>query len=124
MQNGTHGILLFAHGSRDARWREPVEAVARRVAEQDPAAQVACAYLELVEPDLPTAAAQMVGNGVASIRVVPLFLGMGKHVREDLPLLLTQLRQAHPAVAFELRKAVGEEPALVDLLARIALTEG
>ena len=118
------GILLFAHGSRDARWREPVEAVARRVAERDPAAQVACAYLELVEPDLPTAAAQMVQNGATSIRVVPLFLGIGKHVREDLPRLLAELRQANPKVNFTLGKAVGEEPALIDLLAQIALAQG
>ncbi len=124
MNDDAHGILLFAHGSRDARWREPVEAVARRVAERDPAAQVACAYLELVEPDLPTAAARMVHNGAASIRVVPLFLGMGKHVREDLPLILTELRKAHPAVRFSLGKAVGEEPALIDLLAQIALAQG
>ena len=121
MSSGAHGILLFAHGSRDARWREPVEAVARRVAERDPAAQVACAYLELVEPDLRTAAARMVHNGAVAIRVVPMFLGIGKHVREDLPLLLTELRQAHPAVTFSLQRAVGEEPALVDLLAQIAL---
>ena len=124
MSDGARGILLFAHGSRDARWREPVEAVAQRVAERDPAAQVACAYLELVEPDLPTAAAQMVRNGATSIRVVPLFLGIGKHVREDLPQLLAGLRQAHPTVNFTLGKAVGEEPALIDLLAQIALAQG
>ena len=124
MTASARGILLFAHGSRDARWREPVEAVARRVAERDPAAQVACAYLELVEPDLPTAAAQMARHGVREIRVVPLFLGIGKHVREDLPLLLTQLQQAHPAVRFSLQRAVGEEPALIDLLAQIALAKG
>lgn len=124
MVNGTRGILLFAHGSRDARWREPVEAVARRVAERDPAAQVACAYLELVEPDLPTAAAQMVRDGAAEIRVVPLFLGIGKHVREDLPMLLAGLKASHPGVRFTLQRAVGEEPALVDLLAQIALSGG
>ena len=123
MDAGTRGILLFAHGSRDARWREPVEAVARRVSEHDPAAQVACAYLELVEPDLPTAAARMVRDGALQIRVVPLFLGMGKHVREDLPRLLAQLRSAHPTVQFELQRAVGEETELVDLLARIALAQ-
>ncbi|MET0541459.1 MAG: CbiX/SirB N-terminal domain-containing protein [Variovorax sp.] len=122
--SGERGILLFAHGSRDARWREPVEAVARRVAEQDAASQVACAYLELIEPDLPTAAARMVANGARSVRVVPLFLGMGKHVREDLPRLLETLRAAHPEVAFELQKAVGEDPRLIDLMARLALAEG
>jgi len=121
---GERGILLFAHGSRDVRWREPVEAVARGVWEREPAARVACACVGAVEPDLPTAAAQMVAGGARSVRVVPLFLGMGKHLREDLPLLLEQLRAAHPAVDFSLHKAVGEEPELIDLMARIALAQG
>lgn len=124
MMGEARGIVLFAHGSRDARWREPVEAVARRIAERDPTVQVACAYLELVAPDLPTATARMAASGVRSIRVVPLFLGMGRHVREDLPRLLEQLRAAHPAVAFSLQNAVGEDPRVIDLLAQIALSQG
>jgi sirohydrochlorin cobaltochelatase len=115
------GIVLFAHGSRDARWRAPVEAVARRVAELDPSARVACAYLELVEPDLHGAAAGLIASGANAIRVVPLFLGIGKHLREDLPRLLDVLRAMYPAVDFSLVQAVGEEPEVIDLLARLAL---
>jgi sirohydrochlorin cobaltochelatase len=119
----TRGILLFAHGSRDARWREPIEAVARRIQAQDATIHVACAYLELVAPDLPTAARTIIALGARSIRVVPLFLGMGKHVREDLPQLLADLRHANPLVDFSLGTAVGEEPEVIDLLARIALKD-
>ncbi|WP_295375907.1 CbiX/SirB N-terminal domain-containing protein [uncultured Pseudacidovorax sp.] len=117
----TRGIVLFAHGSRDAQWREPVEAVARRVAEQAADARVRCAYLELVAPDLPAAVADLVAEGVASIHVVPLFLGMGRHAREDLPLLMAELRQQHPAVQFTQAPAVGQDPAVIDLLAQLAL---
>jgi len=115
------GIVLFAHGSRDARWREPVEAVARRVAQRAPQAAVRCAYLELVQPDLPAAVAELATQGVASIRVVPLFLGMGRHVREDLPRLVEDLQAAHPGIAFTLAGAVGEDPSVIDLLAELAL---
>jgi len=121
MQERAPGIVLLAHGSRDARWREPVEAVARRVAESAPAALVRCAYLELSQPDLRSAMAELVAAGVASVRVVPLFLGMGKHLREDLPRLLEELRALHPQVPVQLARAVGEEPEVLDLLARVAL---
>ena len=114
-------VVLFAHGSRDARWREPVEAVARRMTTRQPAVPVACAYLELVEPDLPTAAGRLIADGARSLRVVPLFLGMGKHVREDLPALVDALRAAHPDVVFSLAPAVGETTEVIDLLADIAL---
>ncbi|AMM26279.1 sirohydrochlorin chelatase [Variovorax sp. PAMC 28711] len=115
------GIVLFAHGSRDPRWREPVEAVARQVAALAPTARVVCAYLEFIEPDLPTAASALIASGANAIKVVPLFLGMGKHVREDLPALLDALRIAHPTVDFTLARAVGEDPDVIDLLAKTAL---
>ncbi|MBW8716053.1 CbiX/SirB N-terminal domain-containing protein [Variovorax paradoxus] len=114
------GIVLLAHGSRDERWREPIEAVAARVTALDPQARVACAYMELAAPDLRTAAAALIASGARRLRVVPLFLGMGKHAREDLPLQVDALRQTWPQVDFQLAGIVGEEPELVDLLARIA----
>nr|WP_315427333.1 CbiX/SirB N-terminal domain-containing protein [uncultured Albidiferax sp.] len=117
------GIILFAHGSRDPLWRRPMEAVAAQVAATDPQVQVLCAYLELTQPDLPSAAQQLVAQGVQQLTVVPLFLGVGKHVREDLPQLMDGLRQAHPDIEIVLQPSVGENQALVSLLARIALGE-
>jgi sirohydrochlorin cobaltochelatase len=114
------GIVLLAHGSRDARWRAPIEAVAARLTALDPQARVACAYMELATPDLHTAAAALIASGAKALRIVPLFLGMGKHAREDLPLQVEALRQAWPDLDFELARTVGEEPELIDLLARIA----
>ena len=114
------GIILLAHGSRDERWRAPIEAVAARVTALDPQARVVCAYMELATPDLRTAAAALIASGARSLRVVPLFLGMGKHAREDLPLQLETLRGTWPNVEFQLANIVGEEPELVELLARIA----
>ena len=80
-----HAIILFAHGSRDALWRRPIEAVANQIKQLSPDTQVACAYLELTEPDLQTTVAGLVQTGVNAIRIVPMFLGVGRHAREDLP---------------------------------------
>ncbi|MBS3997049.1 MAG: CbiX/SirB N-terminal domain-containing protein [Hydrogenophaga sp.] len=115
------GVIVFAHGSRDPLWRLPVEAVAQQIARSDPAARVSCAYLELCEPDIDTAAAGLIAQGATHLRVLPLFFGMGKHAREDLPVLMQGLRQTHPAVRFEQLPAAGEDPRLTALLAQIAL---
>lgn len=120
-QSPARGIILFAHGSRDPLWKLPIEAVARRIHERQPGAQVACAYLELTTPDLPSVTAQMVREGAAQIRIVPMFLGVGRHAREDLPALLSQLQATHPEVEFELQPAVGEDPRLIDQIAQIAI---
>ena len=99
-----------------------MEAVAARAAALEPQAQVACAYLELMTPDLPTCAATMAAQGLQHITIVPMFLGVGRHAREDLPLILAGLKQQHPQIHFELRPAIGEDERVVDMLARIALS--
>ena len=114
-------IVLLAHGSRDPQWREPVEAVARRIAQQAPERPVRCAYLELAEPDLQTAAAELVAEGATALQVLPLFLGMGHHVREDLPRRVAQLQARFPQLSVTLRPAVGQHAELIDTLTRIAL---
>jgi sirohydrochlorin cobaltochelatase len=114
-------VIVFAHGSRDPLWRAPVEAVAEQIRRTDPHTAVSCAYLELCEPDLPHAAAQLIAGGASHIRLLPLFFGMGKHAREDLPELMQALRVEHPGVHFEQLPTAGEDPRLTALLAQIAL---
>jgi sirohydrochlorin cobaltochelatase len=77
----------------------------------------------MTEPDLPTTVARLVQAGVNVIRIVPMFLGVGRHAREDLPLLLQNLITQHPGVSFELRNAIGEEPELTRAMAAIALRD-
>ncbi|HEX5786321.1 MAG TPA: CbiX/SirB N-terminal domain-containing protein [Burkholderiaceae bacterium] len=114
-------VVLFAHGSRDPLWRAPIEAVAQAVRQQSPGTAVACAYLELCPPDLPQACQALMNQGATTVRVLPVFFGMGKHAREDLPELMAALRQQHPGTHFELLPAAGEHPALTQLLAHMAL---
>ena len=113
-------IVLFAHGSRDPLWHRPMQAVAARVAALQPDVPVACAYLELSTPSLSDAVAELVRQGCTQVRVVPMFLGVGKHVREDLPVLMAQLQHDHPQVRFDLQPAVGEQSAVLDALALAA----
>lgn len=116
------GLILFAHGSRNADWAAPFEAVAQRVRAARPDARVRLAFLELMAPDLAAAAAELAAAGCTRIAVVPLFLGTGGHVRRDLPKLVDGLRAAHPGVAFTLHGAAGETDLVIDALAAVALT--
>lgn len=115
------GIVLFAHGSRDPLWRAPIEAVAAHIRARQPDTPVHCAYLELCAPSLAEAAADLAAAGVRHLRVFPLFLGVGKHAREDLPQLIESLQAAHPGLEIELLPAAGENPQLIALMADIAL---
>ena len=115
------GLLLFAHGARDPRWALPFEDIARRVRAADPSVAVSLSYLEFMTPGLVDAGAALAAQGCERVEVLPLFLGAGGHVRKDLPILLEQLRSSHPAVAWVLRPAIGEDDAVVEAMAQCAL---
>jgi len=118
----TTGIILLAHGSRDEQWRLPIEAVALQIKQCEPAAQVRCAYLELCPPLLLDVAIDLIAGGALQLKVFPLFLGVGKHAREDLPRLIEQIRTAHPGVQVDLLPAAGEYAQMIAVLADIALS--
>ncbi len=115
-------IILFGHGSRDALWHLPIQAVAERIRITSPSTTVSCAYLELTEPSLGDAAADLIASDVSEITILPMFLGVGRHAREDLPALITELKQNHPHTSFQVQPAVGENSQVLDLLAEIALS--
>ncbi len=115
------GLILFAHGSRDPLWHTPLLAVRDRISREDPQLTVRCAYLELTEPDLPGCVQGLLDLGVQRIRILPMFLGMGRHAREDLPQLVAALRRDHPELTLEVLPALGEDPRLAELSCQIAL---
>jgi sirohydrochlorin cobaltochelatase len=117
------GLVLFAHGARDPRWREPFERLATKVREARPGLPVRLAFLELMTPDLRSAIEALAGAGCASIRVVPVFLGQGGHVRSDLPALFQDAVARHPQCRFQLAVAAGEDDAVLEALAEYCVRQ-
>ncbi|MFX7731764.1 CbiX/SirB N-terminal domain-containing protein, partial [Acinetobacter baumannii] len=70
-------LIRFAHGARDARWREPFDRLRDRLAAQQPDIDTRLAFLELMTPDLPGTIADLAANGTQSITIVPVFFGQG-----------------------------------------------
>ena len=116
-----HGLILLAHGARDPAWATPFEAVAARARTKAPEAIVRLAFLELMTPGLADVGAELAGLGCTRVDVVPVFLGMGGHVRRDVPAQLAGLRDAHPAVAWTLHPALGETAHVIAALADAAI---
>ena len=124
MINSPSAVVLFAHGSRDPLWRAPIDAVATEMARQSPQTAVRCAFLELTETSLADCVDALVAQGHSGIRIVPMFLGVGRHAREDLPLLVADLRARHPQLQLQLCAPIGEHPDLTRAMASIALQPG
>jgi sirohydrochlorin cobaltochelatase len=116
-EDSARAVILLDHGSREPEANAQLEAIARLVAARMPGRQIACAHLSLAAPTLAQAAGDCVAAGAREVTVVPCFIAAGRHVREDLPRLVAELRTAHPGVAFRLAAPLGAHPALADALA-------
>lgn len=115
------GVILFAHGARDPKWSEPFESLAARFAALEPAVPLSLAYLDFMTPDLPAAVRTLVGRGCDAITIVPAFLGVGGHVRRDVPQIVEAIAREHPRVALRIASALGEEPAVQDAMVRATI---
>jgi sirohydrochlorin cobaltochelatase len=114
----SHALVLLAHGSRDPAWVAPFERIAARVRETGTdAGEVALAYLEHARPDLAEAVDAVVARGARRVRVVPLFLGVGGHVRKDVPALVESARARHPGIEIAVTASLGESDAVLDAMA-------
>jgi sirohydrochlorin cobaltochelatase len=112
----SESIVLFAHGSRDRDWARPFQELARALSAKVEGS-VRLAFLELMRPSLDEAIAALVSEGATVIRIVPVFLGQGGHVKEDLPQLLDAARRRHPATQFSLEPPIGEQASVIEAIA-------
>jgi len=115
------GLVLFAHGARDARWAEPFLRLRERVAHAVPDSRVVLAYLEFMAPDLDAAITELSAAGCRDIAMVPVFLGQGGHLRDDVPNLLRRVAARHPECRVRLAIAAGEDDAVLDAIAAYCL---
>lgn len=75
------------------------------------------AFLELMQPSLPDCAAALHAEGVRRLRVVPVFLGAGGHLKEDLPRLAADLRARYPDLEITVEAPIGEQPEVIAAIA-------
>lgn len=114
-------LILFAHGARDPRWAGPFERLQQVTQAHLPSTSVRLAFLELMSPRLPETVAELVAAGCEQVTVVPVFLGQGGHVLRDLPLIVEQLHADHPGLAVKVADAVGENPQVLESIARYCI---
>jgi sirohydrochlorin ferrochelatase len=74
-------LLAVAHGSRDPQAQRTIRALARRVSELEPGAEVRTAFVQNAEPSL---AGALAAAGQRHVVVVPLLLSAGHHLGTDI----------------------------------------
>jgi sirohydrochlorin cobaltochelatase len=78
---------------------------------------VAGGFIELSEPPLRDAVADLVGQGQRSLVAVPLMLAAAGHSKGDVPAALARETARHPGLSIRYGRPLGPHPVLLDLLA-------
>ena len=109
-------LILFAHGARDAAWAEPFERLLAKVRSRARGQEVRLAFLEIMQPDLGAVAAELIGLGATAIRILPIFLGQGGHLKRDLPAQVDALRARYPGVELDCGPPAGEDEEILEAM--------
>lgn len=124
MESAFDGVILIAHGARDARWMEPFFRVRDDLAGRLAPAAVALAFMEFAAPTFAEGVADLYRGGARTILVIPVFLSGGGHVAKEVPELVGAERKRYHDAIFSVAGAIGEEhevvAGLMDAVARLA----
>ncbi len=109
-------LILLAHGSRDDQWRKSFETFRDDVVSELGKPSVSLAYLELTAPTLGEAITEAAREGVERIRILPLFMALGKHLDRDIPRQIQEITAKYPKLKIELLSAITSHPAVYDAM--------
>ena len=115
-ENIQTAVILFAHGSSVEGANRGVHELAQRVEAAGPYRYVRAAFLGLAQPDLARAITEAVTSGARRIIVIPYFLTMGVHLREDLPGLVAAEKRKHPQAEIQVGKSLENHPEMASLI--------
>lgn len=115
-------VLLVAHGSPDPDWRKPFDGVVAEVVART-TAPVRLAFLERQPPSVVEGVDELVSLGATVIDVFAILLsGGGRHMKVDIPELMTTAAQRHPGVRLSLHPhAMGVHPLVLAAMAEAVL---
>lgn len=117
-------LLIAAHGTRDPAGVAACHALIDRVRGMLPGVRVEVAFVELVEPAIDEtlrgmlADARAAGEAEPRAVVVPLMLGTGGHVQEDIPEAIAAAQADVPGAVVGYARPLGADPRLVGAVRR------
>ena len=110
------GVLVVAHGSRARETEATLDAVLAAVKNKIPETLIECAFMEFSERTLDKGVKALAEKGVTEIKVVPYFLFMGIHLKEDIPEMVKKCADKYPGMRITMGKPLGDDPRLADIL--------
>ena len=107
-------LILAAHGSRLQTSNDEVVEIANSLADSlhISSGSIYAAFLELATPSIEESIDSAVADGHEQLTIIPYFLAAGRHVRADVPEIVSLARQKYPNIQIRLTEHLGLSPLL------------
>ena len=85
MTSKDEAIIILAHGSRNVQAVEEFLRLANLVQERLPSYRIEPAFFQFSENNLHRGLKKLAVSGYKKVKIVPVFLFEGVHIKEDIP---------------------------------------
>lgn len=109
-------LVALAHGSRDPRTAQTIQALIAELRSQRPDLTIEGAYLDLAKPSFATVIDRLAKKGHEEIVVVPLLLTESFQATVDVPTVIENALAAHPQLQIRVTDVLGLEPRFLEVL--------
>jgi sirohydrochlorin ferrochelatase len=110
------GILVIAHGSRAKETEDTLDVILSLVKSKIPEIVIESAFMEFSDRTVEKGVAALAAKGVTEIKVVPYFLFMGMHLKQDIPEMVEKCAAEYPGMKILMGKPLGNDPRLAEIL--------
>jgi sirohydrochlorin ferrochelatase len=111
-------LVALAHGSRDPRSAQTIQALVAEVRKMRPDLRIEAAFLGLSKPSFPTVVDKLVRAGYEEIVVVPLLLTEAFHAKVDVPAAIAAMEAKHENLKVRASSILGLETIFLEVLDR------
>ena len=109
-------LLVVGHGTKSPRGAAGFMSFVDRVQQLAPELDVVGGFLELSDPPLRDAVADLVSRGHQRIAVVPLVLVAAGHAKGDVPAAMLRETLRHPGLSYTYGRPLGPHPEMMKVL--------
>ena len=112
------GVLVIAHGSRAKETELDLKEIVDITAEKITDVYIEYAFMQLSDRTIESGVAALAEKKVTEIKIVPYFLFMGIHMKEDLPNIVGEIMKNYPGIKMVMGEPIGnDKQRLAEILA-------
>lgn len=109
------GIIILGHGSKSPNAQIVLSDIASQL-EEAAGLKIKTASLQFNTPTLEDSVKEFIDHGINNIVVAPLFFYKGAHMTEDIPEIISSIKNNYAGLKIELAENIGADPKVASIL--------